>query len=105
MLFVLSWLQKKLDVDDLEDQRPPVIYGRDEDIFYGFFKNKRKSLKRKIKMTYRVEIVQTNVFYIEAETEDEALDIAARERIWDEDQTAPDTYTFHHSIEEVTDED
>ena len=56
-------------------------------------------------MRWRVEIVQTNVFYIEAETETEALDIAARERILDEDQTAPDTYSYHHSIEEVSDED
>lgn len=56
-------------------------------------------------MKWRVEIVQTNVFYIEAETEDQALDIAARERIWDEDQTAPDTFSFYHNIEEVSHED
>ncbi len=56
-------------------------------------------------MKWRVEIVQTNVFYIEAETEDQALDIAARERIWDEDQILPDTYTYHHNIEEVGNED
>ena len=49
-------------------------------------------------MKWRVEIVQTNVFYIEAETEDEALHIAAEHRIWDEDQTAPDSYSYHHNI-------
>ena len=52
-------------------------------------------------MEWRVEIVQTNVFYIEADTEDEALQIAAEHRIWDEHQTLPDTYSYHHNIEEV----
>lgn len=68
-------------------------------------------------MKWRVEVVQTNVLYIEAETETKALDkaytnphlyrsiIAARERIWDEDQTAPDPHSFYHNIEEVSDED
>lgn len=103
MLFALSWLQKKLNVNDLPDEPTPLIYDPSDDIFYGFFKN--KNLRGVQKMKWRVEIVQTNVFYIEAETEDQALDIAARERIWDEDQTAPDTYSYHHNIEEVSDED
>jgi len=91
---------KKLDVDDLPDKTQQAIYGRDQDIFYGFFKN--KSLEEGRKMKWRVEIVQTNVFYIEADTEDEALYIAAEHRIWDEDQTAPDSYSYHHNIEEVS---
>ncbi len=103
MLFALSWLQKKLNVNDLPDEPRPLIHDPSDDIFYGFFKNKNPRRLQKVK--WRVEIVQTNVFYIEAETETEALDIAARERIWDEAQTAPDTYTYHHNIEEVGNED
>jgi hypothetical protein len=38
-------------------------------------------------INYRVEIVQTNVFYIEAESPDQARDIATIDYIWDEKQT------------------
>jgi hypothetical protein len=51
---------------------------------------------------YRVEVVQTNVFFEEAESETEARRIAAEDRIWDEDQRAPDYYGVHFNIEEVT---
>jgi hypothetical protein len=51
-------------------------------------------------MKYRVEVVQTNVFYIEADSPEEAKEIATRDNIWDEDVTAPDSYSFHFNIEE-----
>ena len=51
---------------------------------------------------YRVEVVQTNVFFEEAESETEARRIAAEDRIWDEDQRAPDYYGVHFNVEEVT---
>jgi hypothetical protein len=50
---------------------------------------------------YRVEVVQTNVFFEEAESETEARRIAAEDRIWDEDQRAPDYYGVHFNVEEV----
>ncbi len=103
MLGVFYWLQKKLDVEDVPSKAIPINLNGTDDIFYGFFKSKNFREVQKVK--WRVEIVQTNVFYIEAETEDQALDIAARERIWDEDQTEPDTYTYYHNIEEVGNED
>ena len=43
-------------------------------------------------INYRVEVVQTNVFYIEAESDEEAIRIASEDYIWDENQTSPDTY-------------
>ena len=51
-------------------------------------------------MNYRVEVVQTNVFYEEAESEEEARRIVSENRIWDEDQRSPDTYGVHLNIEE-----
>lgn len=54
-------------------------------------------------MKYRVEVVQTNVFWVdedEAESVEEARDIAINGRIWDEDQRAPDTYGVHINVEE-----
>ena len=50
---------------------------------------------------YRVEVVQTNVFFEEAESETEARRIAAEDRIWDEDQRAPDYYGVHFNVEEA----
>lgn len=50
---------------------------------------------------YRVEVVQTNVFFAEAESETEARRIAIEDRIWDEDQRAPDYYGVHFNVEEV----
>ena len=52
-------------------------------------------------MTYRVEGVQTNVFYIEADSPEEAKDIATNDYIWAEDQTAPDRYGVHFNVEEL----
>lgn len=49
---------------------------------------------------YRIEVVQTNVFYEEAENEEEARHIVSEHRIWDEDQTAPDSYGVHFNVEE-----
>ena len=48
-------------------------------------------------MKYKVEVVQTNVFWLDDnDTEKELLDEAKRivleELIWDEDQSTPDTY-------------
>lgn len=40
MLFLFSWLQKKLNVQDLPDTPAPLVQDPSEDIFYGFFKNK-----------------------------------------------------------------
>ena len=51
-------------------------------------------------MKYRVEVVQTNVFYIEADSPEQAKAIATSDYIWDEDQTAPDSYGVHFNIEE-----
>ena len=55
-------------------------------------------------MKYRVEVVQTNVFYIEAESPEQARDIATSDYIWDEDQTAPDSYGVHFNVEESKDD-
>jgi len=49
---------------------------------------------------YRVEVVQTNVFYEMAESEEDARRIVTEDRIWDEDQRLPDTYGVHFNIEE-----
>tara|TARA_R110000803_G_scaffold188940_1_gene251396 strand:+ start:44 stop:229 length:186 start_codon:yes stop_codon:yes gene_type:complete len=50
-------------------------------------------------MKYKVEVVQTNVFWLddndtekELLDEDEAKRIVLEELIWDEDQSTPDTY-------------
>ena len=43
-------------------------------------------------MKYRVEVVQTNVFWFDAENAEEARRIAAEDYIWDEDQSGKDTY-------------
>ena len=56
-------------------------------------------------MKYRVEVVQTNVFYIEADSKERAREIATEDYIWDEAQTAPDTYGVHFHIEEQEDQD
>ena len=55
-------------------------------------------------MKYRVEVVQTNVFYIEADSPEQARDIATSDYIWDEDQTAPDSYGVHFNVEESKDD-
>ena len=49
---------------------------------------------------YRVVVEQRNVFYEEAETADEARRIAVEDRIWDENQSAKDTYDFEITVEE-----
>ena len=53
-------------------------------------------------MKYRVEGYQTTVLHIEADKE-KAKDIATEDYIWDEAQTAPDTYGVHFNIEEAQD--
>ena len=52
-------------------------------------------------MKYKVEVVQTNVFWLddndtekELLDEDEAKRIVLEELIWDEDQRTPDNYEF-----------
>ena len=53
---------------------------------------------------YRVVVEQRNVFYIdedEAETAEEARQIALTHRIWDEDQRGEDTYDFEITVEEA----
>ena len=55
-------------------------------------------------MKYRVEVVQTNVFYIEADSPEQARDIATSDYIWYEDQTAPDSYGVHFNVEESKDD-
>tara|TARA_Y100000401_G_scaffold10181_1_gene6929 strand:+ start:703 stop:876 length:174 start_codon:yes stop_codon:yes gene_type:complete len=55
-------------------------------------------------MRYRVEVVQTNVFYIDADSPEQARDIATSDYIWDEDQTAPDSYGVHFNVEESKDD-
>ena len=51
-------------------------------------------------MKYRVEVVQTTVLHIEADSKEKAKDIATEDYIWDEAQTAPDTYGVRFNIEE-----
>ena len=55
-------------------------------------------------MRYRVEVVQTNVFYIDADSPEQARDIATSDYIWDEDQTAPASYGVHFNVEESKDD-
>ena len=55
-------------------------------------------------MRYRVEVVQPNVFYIDADSPEQARDIATSDYIWDEDQTAPDSYGVHFNVEESKDD-
>ena len=52
---------------------------------------------------YRVEVVQTNVFYEEAETEHEARNIVAEDRIWGPEHGigGEDTYDFEITVEKV----
>jgi hypothetical protein len=50
-------------------------------------------------MLYRVEIVQTNVFFIEADTPELAQNIAIEERIWDHNQTGRDNYGVNFYVE------
>ena len=54
-------------------------------------------------INYRVEIVQTNVFYIEAESPDQARDIATIDHIWDEAQTGRNSYDIGFRITEEED--
>ena len=49
---------------------------------------------------YRVEVVQTNVFWLDAKDAEDAKRIASEEYIWDEDQSGKDTYGVHFNIEE-----
>ena len=49
-------------------------------------------------MKYRVEVVQTTVLFIEADSPEEAKDIATGDYIWDEDQTAPNSYGVHFNV-------
>ena len=51
-------------------------------------------------INYRVEVVQTNVFYIEAESPDQARDIATIDHIWDEYQTGKNSYDVGFNITE-----
>jgi len=48
---------------------------------------------------YRVVVEQRNVFYEEAETEQEARRIVVEDRIWDEDQSGEDYYDFNITVE------
>lgn len=50
--------------------------------------------------TYRIEVVQTNVFYEEAKSEEEARRIVTEDRFWDENTSGQDTYGVHFNIEE-----
>ena len=49
---------------------------------------------------YRVEVKQTNVFFIKATNEDKARQIATEDYIWDEDQDAPNYYGVDITVEE-----
>tara|TARA_R110002072_G_scaffold128731_1_gene266759 strand:+ start:1298 stop:1456 length:159 start_codon:yes stop_codon:yes gene_type:complete len=46
-------------------------------------------------MKYRVEVVQTNVFWFDADNAEEARRIASEDYIWDEDQSGKNTYGVH----------
>ena len=49
--------------------------------------------------TWRVVVEQRNVFYEEAETEQDARRIVVEHRIWDENQSGEDTYSFDITVE------
>ena len=49
---------------------------------------------------WRVVVEQRNVFYEEAESEEEARRIALEDRVWDENQSEGDTYDFEITVEE-----
>jgi hypothetical protein len=57
-------------------------------------------LKRLRSKRYMIVVEQRNVFYEEAETEQEARRIVVEDRIWDEDQSGEDTYDFEITVEE-----
>mgnify|MGYP000191593361 CR=1 FL=1 len=48
---------------------------------------------------WRVVVEQRNVFYEEAETEQEARRIVVEDRIWDENQSGEDYYDFNITVE------
>jgi len=52
---------------------------------------------------YRVEVVQTNVFYFEADNPEQARQIAAEDFLWDEDQDSPNSYGVHFNIFQIED--
>ena len=52
-------------------------------------------------MKYRVEVVQTTVLFIEADSPEEAKDIATNDYIRDDEQTVPDSYGVHFNVEEL----
>ena len=49
---------------------------------------------------WRVVVEQRNVFYEEAESEEEARRMALEDRIWDENTRGEDTYDFEITVEE-----
>ena len=49
---------------------------------------------------WRVVVEQRNVFYEEAESEEEARRIVAEDRVWDENTSGKDTYDFEITVEE-----
>jgi len=49
---------------------------------------------------WRVVVEQRNVFYEEAESEEEARRIAVEDRIWDCNPSGEDTYDFEITVEE-----
>ena len=49
---------------------------------------------------WRVVVEQRNVFYEEAEGEEEARRMALEDRIWDENTRGEDTYDFEITVEE-----
>jgi len=52
---------------------------------------------------YRVEVVQTNVFYLEADSPEDAQQRVSEEYVWDEDQDSPNSYGVHFNIFELDD--
>lgn len=50
-------------------------------------------------MLYRVEILQSNVFYIEADDEEAARESAVYDYVWDENQQGRDSYSIGFNIE------
>lgn len=54
---------------------------------------------------FKVEVIQTNYFYIEAHSEEEAKQIASEDYIWDENQTPPNYYNVRFEVFEETKND
>ena len=52
-------------------------------------------------MNYKVEVVEVHTLYVEADSKEDAQQIAADEYIWDGNGVANTRYGMHFNIEEI----